>query len=206
MLDAATRGSTRALAAVLATVAVMSWVSLMVFFAVGEPWGTLNDAGNALLALLCGALAVLLHRATSIVATALALLGAAGGLLGSFLVMTNTTGYFFAGLVSAAGFALIGSWLVVLGRSGGVPAPLLAQFTGVVMALGLVVVPGILWGLDDLGSAPWWILAAETSGWAGTSLLLPLWALRCARTPLVRARVQSPPNGDGPTVRPAKPA
>ena len=102
--------------------------------------------------------------------------------MGSYLVMTNTTGYFFAGLVSAAGFALIGSWLLVLGRAGVVPAPLLAQITGAVMALGLVIVPGILWGLDDLDAAPWWILAAETSSWAGTSLLLPLWALDCART------------------------
>jgi hypothetical protein len=189
----------------LAAVAVMSWVSLIVFFAAGEPWGSLNDAGNGLLALLCGGFAVLLYRATPVVATILAVLGAAAGLLGSFLVMSDTTGYFFAGLVSAAGFALIGSWLVVLGRVGAVPASLLAQVAGVVMALGFVQVPGILWGLDDLESAPWWLLASEIS-WAGTYLLLPLWALRCALTPLVRTACQRPANGDGSTVRPAKPA
>jgi hypothetical protein len=176
---------------VVAIVAVMSWVSLMVFFGVGEPWGTLNDAGNAVLAPLCGTLSVLLRRATSNVATALALLGAAVSLLGSYLVMTNTTGYFFAGLVSAAGFALIGVWLVVLGRARGVPAPLLAETTGLVMALGLVTVPGILWGLDDLDSAPWWIVAAEATCWAGTSVLLPLWAFGLAPVrPLRRAVVR----------------
>ncbi len=194
VLNAFVRGSARALAAVLAAVTVMTLVSLIVFFGVGEPWGTLNDAGNALMALLCGGLAVLLYRATSVVATSVAVLGAAVGLLGSYLVMTDTTGYFLAGLVSAAGFALIGSWLVVLGRAGGVPAALLAQVVGVVMAIGLVNVPGILQGFDDLESAPWWILAAEIS-WAGTYLLLPLWALRCARAPLVQASVPGPPNG-----------
>jgi hypothetical protein len=186
VLNAVVGGSARALAAVLAAVTVMTLVCLIVFFAVGEPWGSLNDAGNALMALLCGAFAVSLYRATSVVATSLAVLGAAVGLLGSYLVMTDTTGYFLAGLVSAAGFALIGSWLVVLGRAGGVPASLLAQVVGGVMAIGLVNVPGILRGFDDLESVPWWILAAEIS-WAGTYLLLPLWALRYARAPLVRA-------------------
>ena len=202
VLNAVVGGWARALAAVLAAVTVMTLVSLIVFFAVGEPWGSLNDAGNALMALLCGALAALLHRVTSVVATSLAVLGAAISVLGSYLVMTDTTGYFLAGLVSAAGFALIGSWLVVLGRVGAVPASLIAQVAGMVMATGLVNIPGILQGFDDLKSVPWWILAAEIS-WAGTYLLLPLWAFRSARAPLDRAPAPRPPNGDGPTVRPA---
>ena len=175
--------STRALAGAVAAVSVSSFVSLFVFFSVGEPWGTLNDAGNALLALLCGVFAVLLRPSMSVLATMLALLGSAVCLLGSYLVMTDTTGYFFAGLVTAVGFALIGSWLVVLGRRRGVPAPRLAQATGAAMALGLVTLPGVLTGLDDLESAPWWILAAETVGWIATSLLLPWWAVRYARSP-----------------------
>jgi hypothetical protein len=175
----------RALAVVVAVVALMSWVSLLVFWAVGEPWGTLNDAGNALLAVLCGAFAILLRRVASVAATILAVLGAAVCLVGSYLVMTDTTGYFFAGLVTAVGFGLIGSWLVVLGRRGG-PAPVLAQVTGVLMALGLVTFPGILQGIDDLDAASWWILAAESIGWISTSLLLPWWALRAARGTLLR--------------------
>jgi hypothetical protein len=167
----------------MAAVSLSSFVSLLVFFAVGEPWGTLNDAGNVLLALLCGVFAVRLHRATSVVATIVAVLGTAVCLVGSYLVMTDTTGYFLAGLVTAVGFALIGCWLVVLGWTGGVPAPVLARLAGATMALGLVTLPGIVTGLDDLDSAPWWILVAETIGWLATSLLLPWWAFRYARTP-----------------------
>ncbi len=159
----------------LAAVTVMTLVSLIVFFAVGEPWGSLNDAGNALMALLCGALAALLHRVTSVVATSLAVLGAAISVLGSYLVMTDTTGYFLAGLVSAAGFALIGSWLVVLGRVGAVPASLIAQVAGMAMATGLVNIPGILQGFDDLESVPWWILAAKSAG------PVPTCCCRCGR-------------------------
>jgi hypothetical protein len=47
------------------------------------------------------------------------------GLLRSFLIMTDTTGYFFAGLISALGFAHIGLWLLVVSRSDDLPAPVL---------------------------------------------------------------------------------
>jgi hypothetical protein len=167
----------RRLAVAVAAVALASWASLLVFWAVGEPWGSLNDVGNAVLAVLCGALALLLRGGVPVVATIVAVVGAAVCLLGSDLVLTDTTGYVFAGLVTAVGFALIGLWLAVLGRSGG-PAPVLAQVTGGLMALGLVTVPGILQGLDDLDAASWWLLAAQTVGWLATSLLLPWWGLR----------------------------
>lgn len=170
----------------LATVGVLTLVSLLVFFGVGGPFGTVNDAGNGVMAVLCAVLAVILYRRGRIAVTALALLGAASAVLGSYLVMSETTGYFFAGLVSAFGFALIGLWLVVVARSDDLPASASGQTAGAVMAVGLFSLPGILRRLDDLDSAPAWLLATEIC-WAGTYLLLPLWAFRFARTESSRA-------------------
>jgi hypothetical protein len=48
------------------------------------------------------------------------------------------------------------------------------------MLLGLIGGPGIVMGLDDLGSAPPWAFAAGVS-WAGTYLLFPAWSMRLAR-------------------------
>jgi hypothetical protein len=47
-------------------------------------------------------------------------------------------------------------------------------------AFGLVGVPGILLGIDDMNTAPAWTFVAGLS-WAGTYLLFPAWSLRLAR-------------------------
>ena len=178
-MNESVNATARTTAAVLAAVAVVSCVSLIAFYAVGGPFGTVNDAGNGVLALLCAALAFTLHRPGRIAATTLAIAGAATAVLGSLFIMTDTTGYFFAGLISALGFAFIGLWLLVVSRSDDLPAPRLALFAGAVMALGLINIPGIVQGLDDLDDAPIWLLAAGIC-WAGTYVLLPLWAFRFA--------------------------
>jgi hypothetical protein len=172
-------------------VAVVSLVSLIMFFAVGGPFGTINDAGNGVLALLCCGLALVLHRPGRVAATIVAIAGTATCMLGSFLVMSETTGFFLAGLVSSFGFALIGVWLVLVSRSEGFSGPRLAFCAGAVMALGLVTIPGILQGLDDQDAAPAWLLGAGVS-WAGTYVLLPLWAFRFARMPARRVSSAGP--------------
>jgi hypothetical protein len=183
--------SARGVAAAIAAVAVASCASLLLFFSVEGPFGTLNDAGNAMLALLCAALALVLHRPGRLGVTVLALMGTAAACVGSFLVMTDTTGYFLAGLVSAFGFALFGVWLMVVARSHTVPSPRLGQSAGAVMALGLINLPGILKRLDDQDAAPAWLLAAGVC-WSGTYLLLPLWAS-------IFARARGPSRGPTPT-------
>ncbi len=172
--------SVRTTAVSLAAVALLSCISLFLFFSFDGPFGTINDAGNAMTALLCAALALLLHRSGGVTGTAIACLGAASAVAGSYLVMSDTTGYFLAGLVSALGFALVGVWLVLVCRSDDVPGRRSGVAAGAVMALGLVNLPGVLQGLDDQDSAPRWLLAAGVC-WAGTYLLLPIWALRLAR-------------------------
>jgi hypothetical protein len=161
-------------------VALLSCISLFLFFTVGGPFGTINDAGNGILALLCAALALLLRRSGEVTVTVFACVGAASAVVGSYLVMSDTTGYFLAGLVSALGFALVGVWLVLVCRSDDLPARRSGLAAGAVMALGLVNLPGVLQGLGDQDSAPTWLLAAGVC-WAGTYLLLPLWALRFAQ-------------------------
>lgn len=147
---------------------------LLIFYATGEPFGTLNDIGNAALGLLSLTLAWLLP--TSRVLVGVAAVGAVLTVVGTVLVMTGITGYYLAGLWSSAGFALIGAWLVGSVRRAGRTG----MVAGVVMLLGLVGVPGIFLGIDDLETAPWWTFVAGFS-WAGTYLLFPAWSLRLAR-------------------------
>lgn len=165
-------------------VGLVSCASLIVFYVVEGPFGAINDVGNAVLGLLSAGLAWLTRRPGRWASPVLAAVGAAMTVVGSYLVMTDTTGYFLAGLVSSVGFALIGVWLFGLNRSatGEAWAALhrAGLVAGAVMLLGFVNAPGIVMGLDDLGTAPAWTYLGGLS-WAGTYLLFPAWSLRLGR-------------------------
>jgi hypothetical protein len=185
----------RLLALVTGVVGLGAWASLIVMFVGGEPFGLINDVGNGALAVLSGALATVCLRSTPspgrglTVATSVAVLGAVVAVLGSALIILDVTGYFLAGLVSGAGFALIGLWLMALNRSTEAASALrlpakLATFgtvAGAVMAIGLVNVPGILMGVDDMAAAPGWLLPGGAV-WTGTYLLLPIWGIWLVRS------------------------
>lgn len=169
----------------------LSAASLVAFLAVGGPFGALNDAGNAVLGVLAGSLAVACHRAGAqgdtrdALAAGAAVAGSALTVAGSYLVMSETTGYYLAGLVSGTGFGLVGTWLAHASlRSGppGLPPKLraLGVAAGSVMALGLLGVPGVLDGTDDMEAAPAYLVASGL-GWLGTYALMPAWALRLRR-------------------------
>jgi hypothetical protein len=161
-------------------------VSLATYFAVQGPFGTLNDIGNATTGILSGLLAWRLRRHVTSraadLAVAAALVGAAITVVGSALVVSGTTGFFLAGLVSSVGFAGIGAWLVVLNRSGGEAAvwPPRLRAVGVaagsLMALGVLSAPGIVLRLDDMAAAPAWIWIGSL-GWFGTFVAYPVWAI-----------------------------
>ncbi len=182
------------LASAIGIVGPASATALAVFFVADEPFGALNDIGNAALGVLAGSLAVGLRRAGAPPGLAGALASGAGvagaGLTvaGSTLVLTDTTGFFLAGLVSGTGFALLGTWLVTLNRWAASTTPdwprgltALGTAAGSVMAVGLLSVPGVVQRADDMESAPWWLVAGGL-GWLGTYALLPAWALRLRRT------------------------
>ena len=47
---------------------------------------------------------------------------------------------------------------------------------GALMAVGVIVAPGILLRLDDMGAAPAWVWIGSL-GWLGTFVAYPAWAI-----------------------------
>jgi hypothetical protein len=190
MMNEAQRQDTGRLALAVGILAAGSALCLATFYAVQGPFGTINDIGNAATGVLSAGLALRLRRQlpgrVGNAAVGAAVLGAAITVVGSALVVSGTTGFFLAGLVSSVGFAGIGAWLVVLNRSdafvANVPPRLrsLGLAAGASMAMGVVAAPGIVLGLDDMGAAPAWVWVAFV-GWFGTFLVYPAWAIWLAR-------------------------
>jgi hypothetical protein len=193
--DAAARREVVPLALAVGSVGIGACASLIVFFAVGGPFGFINDVGNAVLAVLTGALAVTWLRSTDLpsiwlrVTTAIAVAGVAFAVVGSVLVIFDITGYFLAGLVSASGFALIGAWIVAVNVSAGATSTInlssgqgtLGVVAGSVMAIGIIDLAGVAMGIDDMDAAPGWLTAAGIC-WMGTYLLMPVWSIWLARS------------------------
>ena len=120
MMNEARHQDTGRLALAIGVAAAGSAVCLATYFAVQGPFGTINDIGNAATGVLSAGLAWRLRdqlaRPGNLTVGA-AIVGAALTVVGSTLVVSQTTGFFLAGLVSSLGFAGIGTWLVVLNRS-----------------------------------------------------------------------------------------
>ena len=171
---------------------------IILFFKVGQPFGTLNDVCIGLAAILSGILAWLLYPAhhaqspqLSQFALAAVLAGALVVVAGSVLVISGVKGWFLSGLYMTAGNALIGLWLAGLTYSALHTSSWphgLAVFglvAGVIMAVGLVSVPGILRGVDAQASAPWYVNAGYVGG-LGWMLLYPAWCIWLGRFLLLR--------------------
>ena len=126
MMNEARHQDTGRLALAIGVAAAGSAACLATYFAVGGPFGTINDIGNAAAGVLSAALAWQLRRQipgrAADLAVGAAIVGAGLTVAGSTLVVSDTTGFFFAGLVSSVGFAGIGAWLVVLNRSDAMAA------------------------------------------------------------------------------------
>jgi hypothetical protein len=199
MDDAHTRDTGRLVIAV-GVVAIGSAACLATFFAAGGPFGTINDIGNATTGVLSAVVAWRMRSRISgrrrDVAVGAALAGAAVTVIGSALVVSGTTGYFLAGLVTSLGFAGIGAWLVALNRGApqetAWPARLrsLGVIGGALMALGVVAVPGIALRLDDMATAPGWVWIALL-GWLGIYVIYPAWALLAGTVETRRSDRQS---------------
>jgi hypothetical protein len=184
MMDDGRTRDTGRLALAVGAVAAGSAVCLGTYFAIGGPFGTINDVGNAAIGILSAWLAVRLRpridSPTRDAAVAAAVVGGAITVLGSALVVSGTTGFLLAGLVSSVGFAGIGAWLVVTNRRADAAWPQRLRTVGVaaglLMAIGIVALPGIPLRLDDMESAPAWVWIGM-AGWLGTFVGYPLWAL-----------------------------
>jgi hypothetical protein len=168
-------------------VAVVALVCLVGLF-IGAPTGTINDYANGLLGVMSGLLAVVAFRASggSVVGVALAVVGAVVTVIGSWLVISDTTGFILAGLVSSVGFGLIGGWLVLVHRSsgfadaGGTRGRRWGSIAGGLMLFGLVAVLGVLMRVDSYEATPPWLWVYGI-GWLGTYVAYPWWCLLVGR-------------------------
>lgn len=166
-----------------------SVIALVLFFAIGAPFGAINDWTIGLGGILGVILALTLPRpigsTITNAAVALAVIGSALVVVGAALVITRTTGFLLAGLVESFGWALVGTWLVTINAADGIRRDgrlrRLGLAAGALMMVGLVVLPGIVSGVDDMNSAPGYVWLGF-AGWLGIFFLFPLWGIWVGRS------------------------
>ena len=178
-------------------VGTLALLFLMLFFTVGEPFGTLNDSLSALLgvgsAILAWRLYAEHHAGSPLLAqtgVALAFLGAALAVVGSVLVIFRFTGWLLAGFYTGLGYAFVGGWLAIfcytLMQRGIFPHRLLTfgLVSGILAAFGVVALLGIIAGIDSPAAMPWYLNLAYV-GYLG-SLLYLIWTIWLGRVILTR--------------------
>jgi len=176
-----------AIATGVAVILAVVFITLM--YTVSMSFGVVNDVFNCIIGITSVLLAWMLypeHRARSPVmsqtALILAVTGAISTIVGSVLIIFDFTGFVLAGWYTALGNALIGLWLAsfcyAMQRSDKYPHNLVTfgLVVGIIMALGLFSIPGILTGVDSMDSLPWYLLAGFL-GFIGTYLLYPIWTI-----------------------------
>lgn len=181
------------LAIAIGVVTILMLVFIALFFTVGQPWGSLNDASIALEAILSAVLAWVFYpwlHARSPRGSAFGLLAAGLGALivaiGSALVISGAADYVAASQYMNFGFSWVGLWLLTLNylaRQRTMWPPRLIQLgrvVGAVMAFGLMSGFGILYGIDAQDTQPWFVIVGGLSslGWA---ILYPIWAIWSGR-------------------------
>lgn len=172
----------RGTAAAIAVTVPAAMVLLVLYYTVGGPFGTLNDMANALIAMLTALLAVQTAAKFAVPAAAVAAAGAGAALMvvGSWLVITDRTGWVLAGLVSAVGAAAAGAWLLTLNltaeRKGAWSRPVtsLGVVSGALMTLGVLTIPDILGRADTWEDLHWYSVVGFV-GWLGLYLGYPVW-------------------------------
>ena len=178
-----------AVAVLLGAVLLLSLIALGLFFAAGGPFGAINDWMIGIAGVLTIALVLTVRRPANSTSgldwltRALAIIGSVIVVVGSALVISETTGFLLAGLVESLGFALVGLWLITLNRSNDRPLNRLQRLgitAGVVMSIGLATIPAIAVGTDDANTAPAFVWLAFV-GWFGIFLLFPIWSIAVGR-------------------------
>ncbi len=177
---------------------ILAVLCLALMFTVNRSFGTANDVLNGIVGISSVILAWMLyaeHRARSPllsqVALVLALLGAIFVVIGSILVIFKVTGFVLAGFYTSVGNALIGCWLVAfcysMQRGDGFPNNLitLGLVVGVLMAMGFLVIPGIVAEIDSMESLPWYLTLGYV-GFLATYLLYPVWTIGLGRNLLLK--------------------
>lgn len=172
---------------------------IILLFTVGQPFGTLNDICIALTAILSVVLVWMLYPRyhaqsplLSQVTLVIAMIGAILVMVGSALAISGVKGWFLSGLYMAAGNAMIGLWLLGLNYSALQDNSLhhslviFGLISGVILALGLVTIPGIFRGIDTqeyeltIVNYIWWTSSL------GYLALYPTWCILLGRILLLK--------------------
>jgi hypothetical protein len=178
---------------------LLGLVFIILFFTIGQPFGTLNDIFIGIAGILSEALAwklyTQLHTQSPLlsqIALIFALVGALIIAVGSVLVISGKTGWYLAGLYMAVGNALIGLWLLGLNYSVQQSNPwphgvvVFGIAIGIIMVLGLAAIPGIFRGIDSMEAAPWYINYIGQAGTLGWLILYPIWCILLGRVLLFK--------------------
>jgi hypothetical protein len=180
-------------------VGLLGLAFIILLFTVGQPFGTINDVCIGMTAILSVVLVWMLyprHHAQSPllsqVALVIVIFGAILVTIGSVLAISGIKGWFLSGLYMAAGNAMIGLWLLALGYSAlqdnSLPQSLVifGLISGLILALGLVTIPGIFRGIDTqeyeltIFNYIWW---ASSLGYLA---LYPTWCILLGRNLLLK--------------------
>jgi hypothetical protein len=180
-------------------VGLLGFVFIILFFTAGQPFGTMNDFCIGIAAImslvLVWMLSPKLHAQSPLlsrIAFVIAAIGAVLVLVGSALAIFGVKGWFLSGLYMAGGNAMIGLWLLALSYSivkyGYLPHGLgiFGVSSGVILALGLVAIPGIFRGIDaseyeiSIFNLIWW---ASSIGYLA---VYPVWCVLLGRTLLLK--------------------
>jgi hypothetical protein len=191
------------LAIAIGALTILGIVTLSLFFVVGGAFGLLNDVCNGVEATLSAVLASALYplyRAQSARLSGFTLfaawVGALIAVVGSALIIFGFTGWYLSGLYTMFGYALFGVWLFGLNYAmlqsflGPRRLAQLGLLTAVCMAIGFLAGLGMLGGLDDADTAPWFVNLGLL-GSLGWMFLYPCWCLWLGR--LLVAKSVTPP-------------
>jgi hypothetical protein len=178
--------------------AILAVIFLTLMATVNMSFGKVNDVFNAIIGISSAVLAWMLfaehHTQSPLmsqIAVTLAVVGAIFTIVGSVLIIYGFTDFVLAGWYTGIGYALIGFWLVAFCYSmlrGDVLPHNLNLFglvVGVVMAVGLIGIPGIFTGVDSMESMPWYLYLAFF-GYLGTYILYPIWTIWLGRNLLLK--------------------
>jgi len=175
-------------------IGIFAMIFIALFYTVGNPFGTLSDIFNALLAISSGLLAWVLYAGFKKDLTPLnqallilALIGALVAIVGSVLVIFKFTDWVLAGLYTATGYAMIGLWVIGLNyaaRQGSFLPGGMSTFglvLGVVMLLGFAAVPDLIKGTDSLEAMSPVVNGLWQTASLGWLFLYPIWCFRLGR-------------------------
>jgi len=161
-------------------VGVVGFVSLVLLFVVGEPFGTLNDLLSIPTAFLLAPLVVALYRLNAAEHAALSTLAVVAGLAG-FFAMAIGSGLLLLGRISfeqsllsgMGGFGLIGLWLLINSATGlsSHTLPRGAAWIGLLLAVAPTLALMAVWRAGNVATALA-SLGGQSTGTAATSPLV----------------------------------